>query len=129
MLRWSQVGCMLFGAFVASVGIAHHSVIGQYDPEQRVELTGVISEVDWINPHTYLHLVVTNDDGTTTTWRLESAPTAMMRKARLTPSLLMDGGSRVRVDVILARDGTENLAFLYRIDYPDGHYYQLSAER
>lgn len=129
MLWRSQLGSVLFAALAASVGNAHHSVTGQYDPEQRVELTGVISKVDWINPHTYLHLEVANEDGTTTSWRLESAPTAMMRKARLTPTMLMDGGSLVTVDVILARDGTKNLAWLYRIDYPDGHYYQLSAER
>lgn len=109
--------------------LAHHSVTGQYDPERRVELSGVIRNVDWINPHTYLHLDVANDDGSTTTWRLESAPTAMLRKARITPEMLMADGAVVTVDVILARDGTENLAWLYRIDYPEGHSYQLSAER
>jgi hypothetical protein len=95
----------------------------------RVALTGVITKVDWINPHTYLYLEVANEDGTTTTWRLESAPTAMLRKARITPDMLMDGGSVVTVDAIVARDGTENLAWLYRIDYPDGHSFQLSGER
>ena len=123
-LIWGSIGMLL--AFSVS---AHHSVTGQYDPGQRVSLTGVISKVDWINPHTYLYLEVTAEDGATATWRLESAPTAMMRKARLTPAMLMDGGAIVTVDAILARDGTENLAWLYRIDYPDGHSYQLSAER
>jgi len=113
----------------AGQGSAHHSVAGQYDPEQRIELRGVINQVEWINPHTFLHLKVTNDDGTATTWRLESAPTAMLRKARITPDMLMDGGSLVTVDVIVARDGTENLAWLYRIDYADGRSYQLSGER
>jgi len=108
---------------------AHHSVTGQFDPEQRRELVGVISQVDWINPHTYLHLEVSNDDGTTASWRLESAPTAMLRKARITPQMLMDGGSEVTVDVILARDGTRNLAWLYRIDFADGRSFQLSADR
>jgi hypothetical protein len=89
----------------------------------------VITKVDWINPHTYLYLEVVNEDGTRTTWRLESAPTAMLRKARITPDMLMDGGSVVTVDAIVARDGTENLAWLYRIDYPDGRSFQLSDER
>ena len=114
---------------VAAAAVAHHSVTGQYDPTNRVELSGVITKVDWINPHTYLYLEVANDDGSTTTWRLESAPTAMLRKARITPEMLMDNGSVVTVDAIVARDGTENLAWLYRIDYPDGHSYQLSGER
>lgn len=116
-------------ALLAATAGAHHSVTGQFDPARRVELEGVIRKVDWINPHTYLYLEVANDDGSVTQWRLESAPTAMLRKARITPDMLMDNGSVVTVDVILARDGTENLAWLYRIDYPDGHSYQLSAER
>ena len=114
---------------VSAAAFGHHSVTGQFDPENRVELVGVITKVDWINPHTYLYLEVAGDDGTTTTWRLESAPTAMLRKARITPEMLMDGGSVVTVDAIVARDGTPNLAWLYRIDYPDGHSYQLSGER
>jgi hypothetical protein len=89
----------------------------------------VIVKVDWINPHTYLHLEVSNADGSTVSWRLESAPTAMLRKARITPAMLMDNGSVVTIDAIRARDGTENLAWLYRIDYSDGHSYQLSGER
>jgi hypothetical protein len=118
-------------ASLASAGsvLAHHSVTGQFDPTQRTELVGVISKVDWINPHTYMHLEVANDDGTTVTWRLESAPTAMLRKARITPQMLMDGGSEVTVDVILARDGTANLAWLYRIDFADGRSFKLSADR
>ena len=119
----------LAGCLIAGAAAAHHSVIGAFDPEQRVLLTGVISRVDWINPHTYLYLDVSNDDGTTTVWRLESAPTAMLRKGGITPAKLMDGGSTVTVEAIQARDGTEHLAFIYRIDYPDGHSYQLSADR
>jgi hypothetical protein len=120
---------LAIAAALPPAAAAHHSVTGQYDPAQRVALSGVIRKVDWINPHTYLHLEVTNDDGSTTTWRLESAPTAMLRKARITPEMLMGDGALVTVDAIVARDGTEHLAWLYRIDYPDGHSYQLSAER
>jgi len=124
-----RTACAMLVLSGLSEAVAHHSVTGQYDPEQRVSLTGVITKVDWINPHTYLYLEQESEDGTTTTWRLESAPTAMMRKARLTPALLMDNGSIVTVDVILARDGSDHLAWLYRIDYPDGHFYQVSGER
>lgn len=120
---------MIASVCLAGTVVAHHSVTGQFDPEQRTELVGVINKVDWINPHTYLHLEVTNEDGTMATWRLESAPTAMLRKARITPQMLMDGGSEVTVDVILARDGTKNLAWLYRIDFSDGRSFKLSADR
>jgi hypothetical protein len=120
----------LFAGVSMSVSAwSHHSVTGQFDPERRVELAGVVTKVDWINPHTYLHLVVSNDDGTTTDWRLESAPTAMLRKARITPDMLMDEGNPVTIEAIMARDGTANLAWLYRIEFSDGRSYRLSADR
>lgn len=130
MLSSVRFAALAAGLALGALDVAaHHSVAGQFDTDNRIELSGVISKVDWINPHTYLHLEVSNDDGSVAVWRLESAPTAMLRKARLTPELLMDGGSTVEVAAYPARDGTPNLGFLLRIDYPDGHYYQLSGER
>ena len=123
--RGRSAGCL---ALALAPVAAHHSVAGQFDAEQRVTLTGVIKKIDWINPHTYLYLDVANDDGSTTTWQLESLPTAMLRKAGLTSAMLMGDGATVTVETILARDGTANLGWLLRIDYPDGHYYQLAGE-
>jgi len=115
------------GAMLDSGAFAHHSVAGQFDASKRAQLSGVISKIEWINPHTYLHLEVENEDGSVTTWQLESLPTAMLRKAGLTREMLMGGGAEVTVDTILARDGTKHLGWLLRIDYPDGHYYQLAG--
>lgn len=128
-MRFAWFIGLVAGALSSVAVWSHHSVTGQFDPERRVELRGVVTEVDWINPHTYLHLSVTNDDGTTTMWRLESAPTAMLRKARITPDMLMDGGSPVTIEAIMARDGTANLAWLYFIEFSDGRTYRLSADR
>ena len=107
---------------------AHHSVAGQFDGTKRVSLTGVITKIDWINPHTYLYLEVKDEAGGVTTWRLESLPTAMLRKAGLTSAMLMGDGATVTADAILARDGTQHLAWLLKITYPDGHHYQLAGE-
>jgi hypothetical protein len=112
----------------ASTAPAHHSVAGQFDATKRVSLTGVISKIDWINPHTYIHLDVADEHGAVTQWRLASLPTAMLRKAGLTQEMLRGDGAAVTADAILARDGTENLAWLLKITYPDGHYYQLAGE-
>jgi hypothetical protein len=128
-LSFARIAGLFAGVLTSAAVSSHHSVTGQFDPERRVELHGVVTQVDWINPHTYLHLSVSNDDGTTTDWRLESAPTAMLRKARITPDMLMDGGSPVTIEAIMARDGTANLAWLYRIVFSDGRTYRLSADR
>jgi hypothetical protein len=89
-----------------------------------MQLTGVISKVQWTNPHIYLYLDV-KDGANVTTWELETIPTAAMRRAGVTMKMLMGGGQTVVVDAYPARDGTKNLAFILRVTYPDGHSYQL----
>lgn len=113
---------------LAGAADAHHSVAGQFDIDHPTELTGVISDIDWINPHIYIHLDVENEDGGTETWRLESVPPSYLRKARLTRDMLMGDGAEVTIGVLLARDGTPNLGFVRMIRYPDGREYQLARE-
>src|SRR5262245_56440871 len=81
---------------------AHHSVPGQFDMSKSATMKGVISRVEWINPHIYISLDVKDADGTTTTWSLETLPTAMMRKAGLTKeSIAGQPGEMVTVTVLL----------------------------
>jgi hypothetical protein len=115
-------------ALGASSVRAHHSVAGVFDSSKHVTLTGTISQIEWINPHTNFHLDVKDEHGQVTTWRLESLPTAMLRKAGLTSEMLMGGGGMVTADAILARDGTQHLAYLLKLTYEDGHFYQLAGE-
>jgi hypothetical protein len=112
----------------AGTAFAHHSVAGQFDSSRPVSLTGTISKIDWINPHIYIHLDVKDDEGAVTTWRLETLPTAMMRKAGLTSQKLIADGAKVTANAILARDGTQKLAWVSKLTYEDGHYYQLAGE-
>ena len=127
LMRWiASVGIAAVSLTALSVS-AHHSFAGEFDTAKKAQLVGTISQVEWINPHTYIHIDVKDAHGAVATWRLESLPTAMMRKAGLTKELLMGDGSPVTADVILARDGTQNLAWATKLTYADGHYYQLSA--
>jgi hypothetical protein len=107
---------------------AHHSVAGQFDNSKRTKITGTISKIDWINPHTYIYLDVKGDKGEVTTWRLESLPTAMLRKAGLTSEMLLAGGATVTADALMARDGSAHLAWLLKLTYEDGHFFQLAGE-
>ncbi len=72
------------GIMATATLLAHHSVPGQFDMSKPLTLKGVISKVDWINPHIYVHLDVKEPDGTTSTWALATLPTAMMRRAGIT---------------------------------------------
>jgi hypothetical protein len=108
---------------------AHHSVSGQYDASKPLTLTGVISKVDWINPHIYLHLDVKEKDGAVTTWTLSTVPTAMMRRAGLTKETIQgQPGEVVTITAIAARDETKKLGWISKITYADGHHVQLGRD-
>jgi hypothetical protein len=108
---------------------AHHSVSGQYDSSKPLTLTGVITKVDWINPHIYLHLDVKEKDGAVTSWTLSTLPTAMMRRAGLTREALQGKpGEVVTVSAIAARDEARRLGWISKITYADGHHVQLGRD-
>lgn len=112
----------------ASALSAHHSVAGQFDTSKQVTLKGVISKVDWVNPHIYLHLNVKGDDGQVTTWALGTVPTAMARRAGLTrESIAGHTGETVTIEANPARDGTKHLGWVNTITYADGKKHELSG--
>ena len=120
-----------FAAAVAAVGLVavakgHHSVSGVFDSERPFENNGVVTEVEWINPHIYLHLDVTEADGSVTRWQLETAPTAFMRKAGITKAMLLGDGTPVTVTGIESHT-LPNVGWIRRITFEDGRYFQISA--
>lgn len=68
-----------FAALVTGIGLivigspilAHHSFAVEYDPKKPVEGTGIISKVEWTNPHMRVYVDVTELNGSVTTWNLE----------------------------------------------------------
>ena len=113
----------------AAALLAHHSVPGQFDVSKPMTLKGVISKVDWINPHIYVHLDVKESDGTTNTWALATLPTAMMRRAGLTrESLQGKPGEEVTITAVPARDGSKHLGWINKITYADGHSFAPTGQ-
>jgi hypothetical protein len=125
-VRWAA---SLIALLVASAALAHHSVAGQFNVQKTVQLSGVVSKVDWINPHIYIHLDVKNKSGVVETWQLECVPIAMARKAGLSKSMLAGKGETVTAVAHPARDGSKHLGFLIKLTYPDGRFYQFSEDR
>jgi hypothetical protein len=117
-------GIVALAMFIAPVS-AHHSVAGQFDVNNPMAWEGVVTKVDWINPHIYLYVDVTDAGGAVTEWRLETVPPAMMRRAGISKKNLQGIGEIVSIRGLPARDGTRNLGFISTITFPDGHYYQL----
>jgi hypothetical protein len=105
---------------------AHHSVNGQFDTSDRLTLTGTVNRVDWVNPHVYIYLDVANDDGSVTTWGLETGPTARLRRGGLTQrDLAGKPGEQVTVVGMPALKEGNNSMWLIKIAYEDGKYYVL----
>ena len=54
--------------------LAHHSFLAEYDGDKQVTITGVVTEIDWRNPHAHFYLDVTKPDGTIEKWKFEAIP-------------------------------------------------------
>ena len=64
--RLCAVLVMLFGPAAAVPALAHHSVSGVFDQGKQITLKGVITKIEWINPHVNFHLDVKDKDGQVT---------------------------------------------------------------
>lgn len=105
---------------------AHHSLSGQFDVSRSFEISGTVSRVEWVNPHTYLYVDVKQPDGSLLTYKLESLPVAMMRKAGLSKGELLGDGRPVQLTAHPARNGTPTLGYLLHLRLADGREIQFS---
>jgi hypothetical protein len=127
-VRYRRVGmaviCSLLIAAWACPVRAHHSITAEFDPTSSLVLKGVITKVDWVNPHVYIYIDVKDASGTVTNWSLESGPPGMLRRGGVNQEKI-GIGQQVTIDAYKAKDGSKALAFLRRITYADGHFVQL----
>jgi len=110
-------------AAIASLGaacpaLAHHSFSAEFDGSKVVELRGVVTKIEWANPHVYFYLDVKDDKGIATNWGCETtSPGSLHRQGWNRDSLKV--GDQVIVDGYPARDGSK-LADARRVTLPDG---------
>jgi hypothetical protein len=129
--RLCAVLVVLFGVGAGASASAHHSFSGAFDVDGHIKLTGVLSKIDWINPHIYLYLDVTGADGQVTTWAIETLPTNHLRNVGLTRQDIWNdaaAGEVVTIHGIRALDPANNSAWLQRITYADGHFFHLNGD-
>jgi hypothetical protein len=122
-------GILALAALPVSLAPAHHSVAGAFDTQDIFEISGEIVEVEWINPHVHIHVDVTNDDGQTERWSLETAPTQFFRNAGVSKSMLEGDGGTTTFTAIRGLDKTQRIGWIYRITYADGRFIQTSSAR
>lgn len=86
---------------------AHHSFGAQFDSNKPIKMTGVVTRLEWTNPHVYLWIDVTGKDGKVSNWGFEMGPPHMLQKAGWKKNSLTLGES-VDVEGWLARDGSNH---------------------
>jgi hypothetical protein len=88
-----------FRAFMAAIGflffvmpvIAHHGFDTEYDANKKVKLTGVVTKVEWLNPHMRVYIDVTDANGTVSNWNLELTSPNTVRRQGWGPRDLLAG--------------------------------------
>jgi hypothetical protein len=110
---------MALGLVAATVPVfAHHSFAAEFDGNKQIKLTGVVTKMDWVNPHAYIYLDVKGDDGAVVNWGIETgAPNVLYRMGWRKDDL--KAGDAVTVEAFLAKDGSHTAA-ARSVKFPDG---------
>jgi hypothetical protein len=97
---------------------AHHSFAAEYDSNQPVKVTGVVTRVDWTNPHIWFFLDVKDEQGKVTNWGFSGGPPGVLQRRGISKNVLKLGDTVV-VEGFRARDGSNN-ASGGRVTFADG---------
>jgi hypothetical protein len=115
-LRLMVISVGLF--FAVSTMLGHHSFMPSFNMKAQFTLQGIVTKVDFANPHITFYMDVTGQDGKVTNWALEgAAPAALIRRGWTRDS--MKPGDTVTVRGYVARDGSP-VAAIATVTLPDG---------
>ena len=124
VLSAALVGGLLLLGGTAHV-VAHHAFSAEFDINRPIELAGVITMVEWINPHAWIYVDVKRNDGTIENWAIETGtPNTVLRRGLRKTDLPI--GTEIKVSGFQARDGTPK-ANGVNVTLPDGRNLFLSG--
>ena len=104
---------------------AHHSFAAEYDAGKPIELKGVVTRLEWTNPHSWLHLDVSDGSGQVTKWAIEfGSPFSLMQRGMRKTDFPI--GVEVTVKGSRAKSG-KNVANASSVTLPDGKGFYTGA--
>ena len=113
---------LLMAAWVAIVAAlpiaAHHSFSAEYDGSKPITLKGKVTQVEWINPHSWIHIDVTGEDGKVANWSCETAPPNGLYRQGWRRNSIKEG-DEVVIEGFVAKDGSHTMT-ARTVETPDG---------
>jgi hypothetical protein len=113
---------IVFGGLVLFMGAspvpAHHSFAAEFSQDKPLTLKGVVTKVEFANPHIYFYIDVKDADGNTKNWAVEGGPPNVLRRQGWKKDSLKPGDN-VTVQGFAAKDGS-SLASASTVTLPDG---------
>ena len=105
--------------------LSHHAFGAEFDANKPVKLEGTVTRVEWINPHSWIHLDITQPDGSVEQWMIEGGPPNSLVRRGFTKDSLPPG-TEIVVDGYQAIDGS-NRANGRDLTFPDGTHLFLGS--
>ena len=119
------VGGLAFLAYAVPV-VAHHAFGAEFDADAPIRLEGAIVRVEWVNPHSWIHIEVDNDDGTSDVWMVEGGtPNVLLRRGLRRECLEI--GAVLIVDGFQAKDRSLTRANGRDVTFADGTKFFLGS--
>ncbi len=116
---WSLV---LLSGMLLSAGAmrAHHSVTAVFDTSKHLNLSGELSDIDWVNPHVFLYVKAKNSQGAEETWKVEGGPPAWYRRVGVNKSTFSKRmGEQVTIEGYPSKTG-EPYGYMRRMKFGNG---------
>lgn len=107
-MRKRLLGFVVGGLCAGMAAWGHHSFTAQFDGKKPVTLKGTVTEMEWINPHAWIHMDVKDSDGKVASWMVETgSPNILLRRGFTKKSL--EPGAEIVVQGYMAKDGENKI--------------------